>query len=108
MDKLNLDYMGPMLKEARLKAKMTQDEVSERVGITTRYLMAIENEGKCPALDVWVRLIHTLHISANDIVYPENVAEKEVDEHLIYMIRLLNSRDKKITQTIIQTMLDNQ
>jgi DNA-binding XRE family transcriptional regulator len=104
---LNLDYMGPMLKDARLKVKLTQDEVAERVGITTRYLMAIENEGKCPALDVWFRLIHALHISADGIVYPRDAAEKETDEQLLCMIRLLNSRDKKIVQASIQAMLDN-
>lgn len=108
MEDLNLSYMGPMLKDARLKSKLTQDEVAERVGITTRYLMAIENEGKCPALDVWFRLIRTLHISADNIVYPENTAEKYQGEQLIYMIRSLNSRDKKIAQTAIQAMLDNQ
>lgn len=108
MEGLNLNYMGAMLKTARLNAKLTQDEVAERVGITTRYLMAIENEGKCPALDVWFRLIRTLHISADSIVYPENTSEKDIDEQLIYMIRSLNSRDKKITQASIQAMLDNQ
>lgn len=108
MEVLNLNYMGSMLKEARLEAKLTQDEVAERIGITTRYLMAIENEGKCPALDVWFRLIRTLHLSANALVYPEKTAEKEQDERLLYMIRSLNSRDKKIVQTTIQAMLDNQ
>lgn len=108
MKDLNLDYMGPMLKDARLKVKLTQDEVAERVGITTRYLMAIENEGKCPALDVWFRLIHALQISADGIVYPRDAAEKETDEQLLCMIRLLNSRDKKIIQASIQAMLDNQ
>lgn len=87
---------------------MTQDEVAERVGITTRYLMAIENEGKCPALEVWFRLIRTLHISADDIVYPESTAEKGQAGQLLYMIRSLNSRDKKIAQATIQAMLDNQ
>lgn len=106
MENLNLDYMGPMLKAARLEAKLTQDEVAERVGITTRYLMAIENEGKCPALDVWFRLIRILHISADDIVYPENPSGKEQDEQFFYMIRSLNSRDKKIAQALIQSMLD--
>jgi Predicted transcriptional regulators len=67
VEEVNLEYMGPLLKEARLKAKLTQDEVSDRVDISTRYLMAIENEGKCPALDVWFRLIRTLHTSADDI-----------------------------------------
>lgn len=105
---LNLSYMGPMLKDSLLKSKLTQDEVAERVGITTRYLMAIENEGKCPALDVWFRLIRTLHISADNIVYPENSAEREEDEQLLFMIRSLNSRDKKITQASVQAMLDTQ
>ena len=100
--------MGSLLKEARLKAKLTQDEVSERVGITTRYLMAIENEGKCPALEIWFRLIRTLHISADDIVYPENAVDKETDKHLLYMIRSLSSWDKTIAQSLIQSMLDNQ
>lgn len=108
MEVINLNYIGPMLKEARLKARLTQDEVAERIGITTRYLMAIENEGKCPALDVWFRLIRTLHLSADALVYPENAAEKELDAQLLYMIRSLNSRDKKIAQTAIQAMLDNQ
>lgn len=108
MEELDLDYMGAMLKAARLDVKLTQDEVAERVGITTRYLMAIENEGKCPALDVWFRLIRTLHTSADAIVYPENTAEREMDEQLLYMIRALSSRDKKIAQALIQSMLDNQ
>lgn len=107
MEVLNLEYMEPMLKEARLEARLTQDEVAERIAITTRYLMAIENEGKCPALDVWFRLIRTLHLSANALVYPEDIADKEQDEQLLYMIRSLNSRDKKIAQTAIQAMLDN-
>lgn len=105
---LNLGYMGTLLKAARLDVKLTQDEAAERIGITTRYLMAIENEGKCPALEVWFRLIRALHISADDIVYPESTAEKEQDEQLLYMIRSLNSRDKKIAQTAILAMLDNQ
>lgn len=108
MEKLDLRYMGAILKGARLEANLTQDEVAERVGITTRYLMAIENEGKCPALDVWFRLIRTLHLSADALVYPENTADREQNEQLLYMIRSLNSRDKKIAQALIQSMLDNQ
>lgn len=108
MEELDLSYMGAMLKASRLEAEMTQEAVAERAGISPRYLMAIENEGKCPALQVWFRLIRTLHISADSIVYPENAAEKDQEEQLLYMIRSLNSRDKKIAQTAIQAMLDNQ
>jgi len=108
VENLNLNYMGAMLKSARNEANLKQDVLSERVGITTRYLMAIENEGKCPALDVWFRLIRALHISADDIVYPEKAADKVQNEQLLYMIRSLNSRDRKIVQDLMQSMLDNQ
>ena len=89
--------MGPLIKVARLEAKLTQDELAERIGVTPRYIMAIENEGKCPALDVWFKLIRTLHISADTIVYPENSVTKDDDEQLILMIRMVDSRNKQIT-----------
>ena len=100
--------MGPLIKVARLEAKLTQDELAERIGVTPRYIMAIENEGKCPALDVWFKLIRTLHISADTIVQPENSVTKYADEQLILMIRMLDSRNKQITKAAIQAMLDTQ
>lgn len=108
MENIDFEYMGPMIKTARIDANMTQDELAERLGVTTRYIMAIENEGKCPALDVWFRLVRALHTSADAIVYPENTESEDEDEQLILMIRMLNSRDKKITKAAVQSMLDNQ
>ena len=49
LEKLDISYMGPIFKKYRLDAKRTQDEVAEKVGITTRFLMALENEEKRPS-----------------------------------------------------------
>lgn len=100
--------MGPLIKIARIKAELTQEELAERIGVTPRYIMAIENEGKCPAFDVWVRLIRTLHISADTIVYPESSTSKDDDEQLFFMIRMLDSKNKQVTKATIQAMLDTQ
>lgn len=108
VEKINFKYMGPLIKAARLEARLTQDELAEKIGVTPRYIMAIENEGKCPALDVWFRLIRTLHISADTIVYPENVINKDDDEQLILMIRMLDTKNKRVTKATIQAMLDTQ
>ena len=108
VEEIDFAYMGPMIKAARTEANLTQDELAEQLGVTTRYIMAIENEGKCPALDVWFRLIRALHTSADAIVYPEGEVSKSEDEQLILMIRMLNSRDKAVIKTAVQSMLDNQ
>lgn len=107
MEEIDFAYMGPMIKTARIKANLTQDELADRVGVTTRYIMAIENEGKCPALEVWFRLVRALHTSANAIVYQTDESAK-AEEQLILMIRMLNSRDRDVVRATIQAMLDRQ
>lgn len=82
----DFSYMGPILKQARLNAKLTQDELAERVGVTTRYIMAIENEGRCPALDKLFKLIRTLSISADLIFYPEQNSDDNENAQLQRMI----------------------
>ena len=108
MKEIDFTYMGPMIKAARTEANLTQDELAEQLGVTTRYIMAIENEGKCPALDLWFRLIRVLHTSADAIVYPEDNVSKSEGDQLLLMIRMLDSRDKEISKAAVQAMLDNQ
>ena len=103
MEQLSLDYMGAMLKKERIAANFTQEELAENVGVTARYIMSIENEGKCPSLDVWFRLIRALHASADAIVYPEE--KHPDDDRLLRMINMLSDRDRKIVQTVVQAML---
>jgi len=63
--KLDLSYMGPVFKQARLDANMTQDELAERVGITSRFLQAIESNERGVSLDTLIRIIRALGISAD-------------------------------------------
>lgn len=106
MEKIDFSYMGPILKQARLTAKMTQEDLAERVGHTARYTMAIENEEKGVSLDTLVKLIRALGISADVIAYPEREAADCDTEQLVRLIRLLNSRDRKILLAAVKQMLE--
>ena len=41
-----------IIKAARDKSDLTVEELTDRVGITERYLYRIENEGKIPTFEV--------------------------------------------------------
>ena len=43
-------HFGLSIKNARLDCGMTQEALAERAGISCRYLIAIENEGRIPRL----------------------------------------------------------
>ncbi len=101
-----LNDLGQIIKKARQAAELTQDELAERVGITARYIMAIENESKQPSLDVLCKIIRILRIPADNIFFPENKHTEEETEQIIRMIPLCNERDQKIIMSIVKTMLD--
>lgn len=70
-EKLDISYMGPIFKKYRIEAKRTQEEVAERVGITDRFLMALENEEKRPSIDNLLRLVDALNIPGDAILHPQ-------------------------------------
>lgn len=78
-EKKDISYMGPIFKKYRIDAKRTQEDVAEKVGITSRFLMALENEEKRPSLD-----------------------------NLLRQFMCLNNRDKDVIRAAIQVMLNNK
>lgn len=108
MEKLDLSYMGPMFKQIRLAKKMTQDELAERVGITSRFLQAIEGNERGVSLDTFIQLIRALGISADTVVYPDKETNDGETEQLIRYIRLLNSRDRKVLLASVRQMLETE
>lgn len=78
-EKMDISYMGPIFKKYRVDANRTQEEVAEKVGITARFLMALENEEKRPSIDI-----------------------------LLHQYMRLNDRDKSVIRTVIQEMLNNR
>lgn len=96
-----LNNLGATIKQARLSANLTQDELAEQIGVTSRYIMALENEHKQPSFEVLCKLILVLNIPADNIFYPENKHTENEKEQLMRLISRCDERDlKNITATV--------
>jgi transcriptional regulator with XRE-family HTH domain len=95
----DFDRLGDIIKDSRLNQKLTREQLSEKINITTRYLMSIENEK--PSYDVLLHLIRELDISADKIFYPENTISQSEQEQLLL---LLNRCDRHELNVIIATI----
>lgn len=62
--------MGFRLKKARTDLKLTYEELSEKSGVSSRYIKEIENHGNVPSIEKLGQLIRALHISADPFFYP--------------------------------------
>ena len=78
--------MGFRLKKARLDQKLTYDELSEKSGVSSRYIKEIENHGNVPSLEKLGQLIRALHISADPFFYPAALNDNlDYQRLLIYL-----------------------
>jgi transcriptional regulator with XRE-family HTH domain len=103
-----MNILGQIVKDARQSAGLTQDELAEQSGITTRYIMAIENENRQPSMKVLFQLIRALKISADTIFYPEIQHTDKKKEQLIHMIQLCDDREINVAAATIRALLDSR
>ncbi|MEA5143427.1 MAG: helix-turn-helix transcriptional regulator [Oscillibacter sp.] len=103
-----LTNLGTTIKQARLSANLTQDELAEQIGITGRYIMALENEHKHPSFEVLCRIILTLNIPADNIFYPESQNTENEKEQLIRLLSRCDERDLKIITATVKAVLESK
>ena len=103
---ISIKNMGYIFKAGTAENGIYQRSASERVGISHRYLTAIENEERRPSYEVLSKLLRNLGLSADSIFYPEKKSEPE-EKQLLRPFQQCNERDRKVIKSIIDTLLDN-
>jgi transcriptional regulator with XRE-family HTH domain len=88
-----MEKLGSTIKEARLHADMTRKELAEKLNVTTRHLMAIENGKQKPSYDLLKNLIRSLFISADSIFFPEAEHGDEELKRAIAVLRTCNDKE---------------
>ena len=99
---------GEIIKAAREKSDLTVEELTDRIGITERYLYRIENEGKIPKFEVLKKLVRELAIDANLIFYPKKPSKDSEAEDLVRMLYNCDDRSMKIIRATVKAALESQ
>lgn len=90
---------GANLKYYRKKRNLSQEELSEHLGITPKHLSTIETGATFVSADLLERITQTLEISASALFY--TVQEKSTDDGALTMIdQVLDRELAKAVETI--------
>lgn len=101
-----INRMGGTLKQARLSSGITQERLGEQVGVSGRYIMALENENKTPSFEVLCKLIHALNIPADNIFYPESHTTESEKEQLVRLLDLCSDHDIKVLTATAKSLIE--
>jgi len=79
----DMKRMGRVMRKARDDKAMTQAALAEKIEVSLRTIIAIENGKRNPTFEVLYRLVHTLDIPADLIFRPDDIPNTPEQEQFI-------------------------
>lgn len=100
--------LGKKLRDARKKKGYTQHALAEIADIGNVYLGEIERGSKMPSLNIFVKLIEALDVSADCILRDELTSGKEyIYDELTQKLKNLTPKQRKTAADILDAYLRN-
>lgn len=94
---------GQNLQKFRMKEKLTQEQVAEKVGISTSYYANLERGKRSMSISVLLALADVYHVTADSILYEDNR-----ESHIKNICRLLEDKSEtfiKAAENVVSALV---
>ncbi len=71
-------YLGPRIKETRIRKGIPIRKLAEDIGVEGNYISQMESGDKMPSMATFIRLANALDVTADELLCDYLVAEKQV------------------------------
>lgn len=65
---MDFNAVGQRIREYRISKKLRQEDLAERVGLSSNYIGMIERGEKTPSLETFVAILNSLEVSADMVL----------------------------------------
>ena len=98
--------MGDRIREARKQQGLTQEQLAEKVDITLEYISQIERGLKTPSMQVFIKLVEVLDVSA-DYLLRDSVSTGKLfgDNAIGRKIERLSPKQRVALEALIDTFI---
>lgn len=97
--------LGDVVKSARKRMNLTQNEVADSIDVDARTIINIENYKGNPKLEVLYPLIRSLKIDAREIFYPEMQRESPALRQLRLLVEDCSEEEAATIIQVLQSVL---
>lgn len=104
----NTNFTCNLIKEARENYKYTTEECAEKLGISTRYLQKIENEGNLPSYGTLRNIVQLFSMDANYLFYDNYNKDDFLRSNVIQKIKLCDDYELNVISATLNALLDKK
>lgn len=98
--------LGNAIRNARIRKGYSQEELAELVGITPTHMKHIEGEHRKPSLEVLIKLMETLNLSFDMLVF-SNIDEYKNNEWSV-LLADCSKKELNIVRDLIFSLKKNR
>lgn len=78
--------IGSRIQNIRKAKGLSQEALSEKVGLSSKYISSIERGNENPTLDTFLKLAHSLNVEIFELFNYSNDSQKESKKFLVDLI----------------------
>lgn len=99
--------MGDRVQDTRKNRGLTQEQLAEKVDITVEYMSQIERGLKTPSMQVFIKLVEVLDVSA-DYLLRDTVSTRNLygDKQLGSKLERLTPKQRVALEALIDTYIE--
>lgn len=103
------EFLGKNIRQSRLKLNLTQDQLAEKVDISTSYMGRIERGERSLPLDTLIRISNVLNVSVDTLLQDSINIDNDIliIAQINQLISKLNTSDKKLIIDMINLMISH-
>lgn len=98
------DFLGKKFKEYRKKAKMTQEELAEKIDIAEKHYGKLERGVFMPSLETFFKLVEILNIPISQFGLNSEKIPNEKKENILREIYLANDEEIEFISNFINSL----
>ena len=102
---MNQAAIGARIREARLKKKLTQEQLAEKADIGFYYVGEIERGVKLPSLTVFIQIVEALGVTADSLLKDELTASPEFNNELTSKMEKLTPKQRAGAVAILEAYI---
>ncbi len=103
----NKNYIAKKIKLARKQSNLTQQELAEKIGISSKQLSRIEIGAFLPSLITFLKIIDVLKIDIRDFGITINPTKNKLQNKLLKILYSSSDKELELYFDIISVLIKN-
>lgn len=100
---IDYTFIGQRIRQKRIERGITQEKLSELVGIGPSHMSHIESGSTVPSFEVFISILNALNCSADELLCREVIAAKPVCEN--WLLELIEDCDATEIKILSDTLV---